>query len=124
MLHSLENMGLKVTRATKSTISVAHPAMKRNVRLKGTIYEEGFQGLSQRAHLIEDRQRDYDRTEESRGLRDLITWRKGMEIKKDYHQALYIDIKAPEPSELVIKEVVSSNQIQPCIPQRPRNPRP
>ena len=129
VLYSLENMGLKITRATKSTISVAHPAMKRNVRLKGIIYEESFQGLSQRAHLIEDRQRDYDRTEESRGLRDLITWRKGMEIKKEYHQALYGDIKAPEPS--INQSALPTNQTknlaletEKLIPQPSYIPRP
>ena len=97
VFYSLKHMGLKVTRSTKSTISVAHPAVKRHIRLKGIIYEEGFQGLSQRAHLIEDRQQDYDRAEHSRGRRDLITWRKGMEIKREYHQELYGDIEVPEP---------------------------
>lgn len=107
VIYFLENLGLQIKRRTKSSISVAHPAMKRNIRLKGTIYEEGFQGLSQRPHLIERRQQDYDRTEESRGYRDLITWHKGMEIKKEYHQALYGDIKAPEPLELAVKTALS-----------------
>ncbi len=130
VLYSLENMGLKVNRATKSTISVAHPAMKRNIRLKGAIYEEGFQGLSQRPHLIEGRQQDYDRTEESRGLRDLIMWRKGMGIKKDYHQALYGDIKAPDPLELdgsfdkQAEIIVPKNEIDSLMPQRTYGPRP
>lgn len=131
VLYSLENMGLKITRATKSTISIAHHAMKRNIRLKGTIYEEGFQGLSQRAYLIENRQQDYDRTEESRGLRDLITWRKGMEIKKEYHQALYSDIKAPEPLELSVinasyddKAETTAPKIEDRFPQHSYSPRP
>lgn len=112
VLYSLEGMGLKIKRATESSISVAHPAMKRNIRLKGAIYEEGFQALAQRAHLIEDRQRDYERVSESRGNRDLRTWTKGMEIKQEYHQKLYGDIKAPEPLDLVIKEVISNEQPQ------------
>ena len=102
VLYSLEDMGLTIKRATKSSISVAHPNMKRNVRLKGTIYEEGFQALAERAHLIEGRQRDYERVSESRGNRDLRTWTKGMEIKRAYHQGLYGDIKAPEPFNLGI----------------------
>lgn len=105
--YALEGMGLTIKRATKSSISVAHPAMKRNVRLKGTIYEEGFQALAECAHLIEDRQRNYERVSESRGNRDLRTWTKGMEIKKAYHQELYGEIKAPEPLALVNNHVTS-----------------
>ena len=110
VLYSLENMGLTIKRTTKSSISVAHPNMKRNVRLKGTIYEESFQALAERAHLIEDRQRDYERVSESRGYRDLRTWTKGMEIKRAYHQGLYGDIKAPEPLELDIAVIPLDNQ--------------
>ena len=117
VLYFLESMGLKVKRATKSSISVAHPAMNRNIRLKGTIYEEGFQALAQRAHLIDDRQKNYERTSESRGNRDSITWRKGMEIKKEYHQALYKDIYAPEPLELDAKAILSDSQPQTTIPK-------
>ena len=84
--------------------------MKRNIRLKGTIYEEGFQALAQRAHLIKDRQEDYERTNESRGNRDLRTWTKGMEIKQEYHQKLYGDIKAPEPLWLDIVAIPLDNQ--------------
>ncbi len=109
VLYSLEDMGLTIKRTTKSSISVAHPNMKRNVRLKGTIYEEGFQALAERAHLIEDRQRDYERVSESRGYRDLRTWTKGMEIKRAYHQRLYGDIKAPEPLNLGVKNVVTKD---------------
>ena len=107
VLYALEGMGLTIKRATNSSISVAHPAMTRNVRLKGTIYEKDFKALSQQAHLIEGRQGDYERTSESRGHRDLKTWTTGMEIKKEYHQELYGDIKAPEPLALVNNHVTS-----------------
>jgi len=110
VLYSLEVMGLKVMKATESSISVAHPSMKRNVRLKGTIYEKGFQALSQRAHLIEDLQQEYERKSYSRGYRDLMTWKKGMEIKKEYHQGLYGDIKAPEPLEIKVMFNALENQ--------------
>lgn len=109
--YALEGMGLTIKRATKSSISVAHPKMKRNVRLKGTVYEEGFQALA------EERQQDYERVSESRGNRDLRTWTKGMEIKKAYHQELYGDIKAPEPLDLEIKDVVSMEQSQDATPR-------
>nr|WP_015060781.1 relaxase/mobilization nuclease domain-containing protein [Psychrobacter sp. DAB_AL43B]AFF18198.1 MobA [Psychrobacter sp. DAB_AL43B] len=109
VLYALKGMGLKVKRATKKSISVVHPTMKRNIRLKGAIYEDSFQGLSQRAHLINGRQGDYERTSESRGHRDLKTWTKGMEIKKEYHQILYGDIKSPEPLEFSVKAIESNN---------------
>ena len=100
VLYSLEAMGLEIKRTTKSSISVAHPTMKRNIRLKGTIYEEGFQGLAQRPHIIEDLQQEYQRTRYSREHRDLTTWEKGMEIKKEYHQKLYGDLKVPTALDL------------------------
>ena len=117
VLYSLEGMGLTIKRATKSSISVAHPNMKRNVRLKGAFYEEGFQALAERAHLIEGRQRDYERVSESRGNRDLRTWTKGMEIKKAYHEKLYGDIKAPEPLDLAVKNVVAKDVAQDAAPK-------
>ena len=110
VLYSLEGMGLKIKRTTESSISVEHPAMTRNIRLKGTIYEKDFQGLAQRAHLIKDRQKDYDRTSESRGYRDFVIWRKGMEIKKEYHENLYGSIKQPEPLEISSEVTLSDSQ--------------
>nr|WP_289057362.1 relaxase/mobilization nuclease domain-containing protein [uncultured Psychrobacter sp.] len=109
--YALEGMGLTIKRATKSSISVAHPKMKRNVRLKGTVYEEGFQALA------EERQQDYERVNESRGNRDLRTWTKGMEIKKAYHQELYGDIKAPEPLGLGVKNAVTKDVLQEAVPK-------
>ena len=117
VLYSLEGMGLTIKRTTKSSISVAHPAMKRNVRLKGTVYEEGFQALAERAHLIEERQQDYERVSESRSYRDLRTWTKGMEIKRAYHQELYGDIKAPEPLDLGVKNAVTKDVLQEAVPK-------
>ncbi len=108
----LKDLGLKVTRATQSSISVAHPTMKRNIRLKGAIYKEDFRALEQRSHIIEELQQKYDRTQESRGNLDLIIWNKGIEIKEKYHQALYGSIKVPETLDLSIKSVISDNKLQ------------
>lgn len=125
VLYALEAMGLKVKRATKGSISVAHPIMERNIRLKGAIYEDGFQGLSQRTHLIKGRQGDYERTSESRGYRDLKTWTKGMEIKKSYHEKLYGDIKIPEPLELTIQAKSTAPKIKAETPEyKVSSPRP
>jgi len=37
----LEQQGFKVERATKASISVSHPTLKKNLRLKGALYEPG-----------------------------------------------------------------------------------
>ena len=110
VMYFLEGLGFKIERAVKKSISISRPDMKRNIRLKGAIYEEGFQGLSQRPHIIKSMQEDYERLSDSRGNRDLMTWKKGMEIKKEYHQALYGHVKAPEPLELAAISIQSDNQ--------------
>lgn len=125
VLYLLENLGLTIERTTKSSISISHPAMKRNVRLKGAVYEEGFKGLEQRPYIIEDLQQDYKRISDSRGSQDLMTWTKGMSIKKEYHQQLYSDIKVPEPLELYVDiDTESKIEIKITSSQRFCSPRP
>lgn len=120
----LGHLGLEIKRATKSSISVSHPAMKRNIRLKGAFYKEDFRAVNHQPRIIEELQQRYARTIESRGNRDLRTWTKGMEIKQEYHQALYGDIKAPEPFKISIKENLSNNQ-QTTVPKtESSNPQP
>lgn len=127
----LGHLGLEIERATKSSISVSHPAMKRNIRLKGAFYKEDFRAVNHQPRIIEELQQRYARTIESRGSKDLRTWTKGMEIKKEYHQEMYGDIKAPEPLEIGIKAVVSEDQlrtpalkIETPIPRRSYSPSP
>ena len=131
VMYFLEGLGFKIERAVKKSISISRPDMKRNIRLKGVIYEEGFQALSQRAEIIKSMQNDYERLSDSRGNRDLMTWKKGMEIKKEYHQKRYGDINAPEPLSLTAVSSSSDNHlrmIEPNIdtgtPQRSYVPRP
>jgi len=59
-----------------------NPAIKRNIRLKSTVYEERFRALEQYPHIIKDLQNKYERTSYSRGNKDLVTWTKGTSIKK------------------------------------------
>lgn len=103
VMYFLEGLGFKIERAVKKSISISRPDMKRNIRLKGAIYEEGFQALSQRAEIIESMQSKYERLSDSRGNRDLMTWEKGMEIKKEYHQKRYGNIDTPKP--LVLDQI-------------------
>ena len=112
VLYFLEDLGFKIERATKKSISISRSDIKRNIRLKGAIYEEDFKGLEKRPHIIEDLQHEYERLSDSRGNQDLMTWEKGMEIKKKYYQQLYGDIKAPLPLELGISAIVPDNKFQ------------
>lgn len=122
VIYFLKNMGLEVERATKSSISISHPAMNRNVRLKGAIYEEGFQSVNQLSQIVDAHQSEYERTQKTRGNKDLKTWVKGMSIKKEYHQRLYGDIKAPEPLELGVALISPDNQPQATAAQRKEAP--
>lgn len=103
VMYFLEGLGFRIERAVKKSISISRPDMKRNIRLKGAIYEEDFQALSQREEIIESMQSKYERLSDSRGNRDLMTWEKGMEIKNEYHQKRYGDINIPKP--LVLDQV-------------------
>lgn len=111
VLYLLKSLGLKVTKTTKKSISVAHPNIKRNLRLKGDIYKEDFQALKQRPYIIDDLQQKYDRTQEFRRNQDLIVWNKGMEIKRMYYQKIYDNVKAPEPLELDTQPVLADSKI-------------
>ena len=108
----LQGLGFTLERVNEKSISISRPDLKRNIRLKGAIYADGFKGLSQRPEIIESMQEDYERVSDSRGIRDLMTWEKGMEIKKKYHQQLYGDIKAPLPLELGSSAIVPDNKLQ------------
>lgn len=100
VMYFLKGLGFTLERVTEKSISISRPDLKRNIRLKGAIYADGFKGLSQRPEIIKSMQEDYERVSDSRGIRDLMTWEKGMEMKKAYHQKRYGDIKAPEPLDL------------------------
>ena len=99
--------------------------LKKNIRLKGAIYADGFKGLSQRPHIIKSMQEDYERLSDSRRNRDLMIWRKGMDIKKEYNQALYGDIETPDPLELCISfNEETKVAIGATALKRPDSPRP
>lgn len=100
VMYFLKGLGFKLERVTEKSISISRPDLKRNIRLKGAIYADGFKGLSQRPHIIKSRQEDYERLSDSRENRDLMTWKKGMEMKKEYHQKRYSDIDIPTPLDL------------------------
>lgn len=100
VLQTLGQLGLRIERKTKKSISVSHPSMKKNIRLKGGIYEESFMGVKSEPHIIQQFQRQYDAERDRRHAHDIKTWQKGLEIKTAYHRELYGDITPPAPIEL------------------------
>lgn len=129
--YQLKRWGLTVERETKSSISVSHPSIKKNIRLKGFVYEQGFEGMKAQPHIKEIYQNHFEQTASRQYQNDLNTWQTGMTKKEAYHQELYGDIKAPEPLALGIKAIIPETQhqtIKPKIetpaPQRSYGPRP
>lgn len=129
--YQLKRCGLTVERETKSSISVSHPSIKKNIRLKGFVYEQDFDGMKAQPHIKEIYQNHFEKTASRQYQNDLNTWQTGMTKKEDYHQELYGDIKAPEPLVLETTAIPHNDQHQatePKIanpsPQRSYGPRP
>ena len=99
---TLKNWGLTIERQTERSISVSHPHIKKNIRLKGEVYERDFNRMAARPHIKESLQKRFDNDSRYQYRKDLKTWQTGMEKKVTYHQELYGDIKVPEPLDLGI----------------------
>ena len=107
---TLKNWGLTIERQTERSISVSHPNIKKNIRLKGEIYERDFNRMAARPHIKESLQERFDNDSRYQYRKDLKTWQTGMEKKVAYHQELYGDIKVPEPLDLGIHATLSDNE--------------
>lgn len=102
VIATLKDWGLTIERQTERSISVSHPNIKKNIRLKGNIYERDFDRMVARPHIKKSIQERFDNNSSDQYRRDLRTWQTGMEKKVAYHQELYGDIKAPEPLDFGI----------------------
>lgn len=107
---TLKNWGLTIEQQTERSISVSHPHIKKNIRLKGEIYERDFNRMAARPHIKESLQEKFDNDSRYQYRKDLKTWQTGMEKKVAYHQELYADIKVPEPLDLGIHATLSDNE--------------
>ena len=96
VVQRLQFLGLEIKRQTKQSISLAHPDLKTNVRLKGELYHEDFNALDFEPKGMERLKQAYKTNEYKREKTDLETWETGLEIKRAYHQALYGDIPPTE----------------------------
>lgn len=106
----LKDWGLTIERQTERSISVSHPNIKKNIRLKGQIYELDFNSRTAHPYSKERDQNSFDNDSRYQYRRYLKTWQTGMEKKVAYHQELYGDIKAPEPLDLGIHATLSDNE--------------
>ena len=131
VLYQLKQWGLTIERETKSSISVSHPSINKNIRLKGFVYEQNFDCVKAQRHIKEIYQDHFEQTASRQYQNDLNTWQTGINMKEAYHQRLYGDIKEPEPLELGIKARVADpkpkntiSETDIFIPQRSYIPRP
>lgn len=98
--YQLRQWGLTIERETKSSISVSHPNINKNIRLKGFIYEKDFDSLKAQPEIKAIHQESFEQNSSRQYQKDLKTLQTGITIKEVYHQKLYSDVKAPEPLEL------------------------
>ena len=115
--YQLKRWGLTIERETKSSISVSHPSIKKNIRLKGFVYEQNFNGVKVQPHIKKIHQGHFEQTASHQYRNDLNTWQTGMIKKEAYHRKIYGDIKAPEPLELDIKSISPNAQPQATKPK-------
>ena len=108
--YQLKRWGLTVERETKSSISVSHPSIKKNIRLKGFIYQQDFDGMKAQSQVKVIYQEHFEQNTSRQYQNDLKTWQTGMVKKEAYHRILYGDIKAPEPLELGIPATLPEYQ--------------
>ena len=110
--YQLKRWGLTVERENKSSISVSHPNIKKNIRLKGFLYEQNFDGMEAQPQVKAIYQEYFEQNASRQYQNDLKTWQTGMAKKEAYHQTLYGDIKAPEPLELDITASLPEYQLE------------
>lgn len=103
--YQLKRWGLTIERETKSSISVSHPSIKKNIRLKGFVYEQDFNGVKARPHIKEIYQNRFEKTASRQYENDLKVWQVGMTQKEVYHQKLYGDVNLPEPLTLMVNAI-------------------
>lgn len=89
VIKTLTDVGFKVARQTKNSISIADPEGGRNIRLKGALYEQDFrhgQDFQREIGEASERYRNSveDRLREARGI-----YQNGFERKCEYHRERY-----------------------------------
>ena len=121
--YQLNRWGLTIERETKRSISVSHPDIKKNIRLKGFVYEQDFNGVKAKLHIKEIYQNHFEKNASRQYENNLKVWQVGMTKKEVYHQNLYGDISTPEPLTFMIKGI-PPNDKHPTPEPKIATPRP
>lgn len=121
--YQLRQWGLTIERETKSSMSVSHPNINKNIRLKGFIYEKNFDSLKAQPEVKALYQENFEQNSSRQYQDNLKTWQTGMTKKEAYNQKLYSDIKAPEPLDIVIATITPDSEL-PVAKPRPGTPTP
>ena len=94
----LEEQGLKVERMTKQSITVSspNPDIKKNVRLKGAMYERRFN-----EHFYREERKNLkllDVSHDTQRYENAVSdWEEGIRIKEEYHAKRFTAASEPEP---------------------------
>lgn len=101
VINALEDNGVEIQRETKNYISIKPKKGKRNIRLKGEIYERSFDAVKATGGEREERTRSYQRAKVERYESALSNFQRLTQKKSQYHQQRY---KKQSPNDAEIAE--------------------
>ena len=86
VIGSLENAGFTIARTTTKSISIADPDGGRNIRLKGSLYEQDFKFGTELRTDIEAASQHYRKESANRVREAREVYQRGIEIKREENQ--------------------------------------
>lgn len=86
VVSSLENAGFTIARTTTKSISIADPDGGRNIRLKGSLYEQDFKFGAELRTDIEAASQHYRKESANRIREAREVYQRGVEIKREENQ--------------------------------------
>ena len=128
VLHRMEQWGLKINRGnSEKTLSVTSSKLTNKngkpmgVRLKGGMFEKGFDGYKFKPEVKEESHSAYDRTDSrnERAQLDKEHLATGIEIKEVYHQARYGNGPEPLVADKGVKQELEVAKSAPTETYRP-----
>lgn len=95
IIRTLENAGFKISRTTAHSISLENPEQgKRNIRLKGALYEENFRFGADFSAELRARSENHRATNQARLERATNSYSVGIEKKRAEHNRRYPNARA------------------------------
>ena len=106
LLNEISNLGGEIKRKGKDYISVKFPDVKKNIRLKGELYDEHLEKCEKSTDQKEKNQKSYDSERESRIERNRNTVDRLNQRTREHRQEKYKQvIKAKEETKKLFKSV-------------------